>query len=149
MHRLSILIAGFAIALSSACVTAPKSAEPAKPGIAAFKKDVRLGNQTSNVCFASQIGDLRGMSKDTIIVKSGLGDEFIIEVTQDCQTLQSALSLSMESGFSCLSDFDKIIIDNAEKCTVQSMHRWNENVDPVDLQGIRPEDIEPIMEPLK
>lgn len=137
------------LVLFTACATAPQSPEPPKPGIAAFKKDLRLGDKAENVCFAGQIGHARGLSQNTVIVKSGLGDEFVIEVTQDCQTLESVRSLAMEAGFSCLSDSEKIIIDGSEKCTVQSMHRWNENVDPVDLQGIRPEDVEPIMEPLK
>jgi len=127
-------------------------------GIAAFKDDARLGEQVSRICFASRIDGFRTVSKDTVIVESGLRDEFMIETLGSCQNLRHAQGLGLDAGLSCLSDFDKIIVfDSAfgtqttpfsqERCAIKSIHRWNEDVDPAS--GLRPEDVEPVMEPLQ
>ncbi len=156
--RLSTVI--IALALLSCTSTPTDSSERPTSGIAALKKDARLGEEVGRICFAGQIDGFRTFSKDMVIVESGLRKEFIVETVGGCQNLRQAQAIGLPSGLSCLSDMDKILVyDSAfgtqttpfstERCSIRSIHRWNEKADPVELDGIRPEDIEPIMEPLK
>ncbi len=150
-YRLS-LIPLLSLALAGCMTTAAPSDTP-QAGVAKYKRDMRLGESVSNICFAGQIGAFRLFGQDTVIVKSGLGDEFILDVAPGCSPLDIANSVAMETGKSCLAAQDNIIVAESsgvsENCTVLSIYRWNEEVDPVDLQGIRPEDVQPVMPPLK
>lgn len=135
------------------CMSSPTPSEVPQTGVAAYKKDIRLGEKVGNVCFAGQIGEYRLFGRDTLIVTSGFGDEFILDIAPGCTPLEVASSVKMEPGNSCLAVQNEIVIAESSgvsaNCRVQSINRWHEDVDPVDLQGIRPEDVEPVMDPLK
>jgi len=144
------------------CTTAPtdSGADGNLKGIAKLAGDPRLGEPVKRICFASRIDGFRSSTKDTIIVESGLKKEFILETMPGCNNLRNAQAIGLDTGFSCLSALDSLLVYDSsfgtqttpfsqEKCAIKSIHRWNENADPVDLGGIRPEDVEPIMPPLK
>lgn len=160
MHVIFKASLGLIGVLALGCATTQDPETQSQKGIAAFAQDVRLGEQVSRICFASQIDGFRAASKDTVIVESGLRKEFILETMGSCQNLRHAQAIGLEKGISCLTEFDNILVfDSAfgtqstpfsnERCAIKSIHRWNEDVDPVDLEGIPPEDLEPIMAPLK
>lgn len=149
-----------ALACLSCTSTPTDPSDQLATGIVVLKKDPRLGEEVGRICFAGQIDGFRTYSKDLVIVESGLRKEFIVETASGCQNLRHAQAIGLPSGLSCLSDLDRILVyDSAfgtqttpfstERCAIRSIHRWNEKADPVELDGIRPEDIEPIMEPLK
>jgi len=158
MTRIGATLA--ALALLGCTSTPTDTAEKPASGIAALKEDPRLGEQVGRICFASRIDGFRNATKNTVIVESGLKKEFILETMGSCQNLRHAQAIGLPSGFSCLSELDSLMVYDSsfgtqttpfsnERCAIRSIHRWNEDVDPTDLGGIRPEDVEPIMEPLK
>ncbi len=144
------------------CETTSTNESGEKPlkGIAALKDDARLGEKVDRICFASQIDGFRATTKNTLIVESGLRKEFIMETFGGCSNLRGAQAVSLPTGFSCLSDRDSIIVHDSvfgtettpfsnQRCSIKSIHRWNENADEVDMDGLTGADVEPIMEPLK
>lgn len=161
MQKRVLISVGIVSLLSLGCTSTP-TADGEKPltGIATMKDDIRLGEQVERICFASQIDGFRAATKNTVIVESGLRKEFILEMNRGCNNLRNAQGIGLDTGFSCLSDMDRVLVyDSAfatqttpfstERCSIKSIHRWNEKADEVDLDGLRPEDVEPIMEPLK
>ena len=149
-----------ALLLLGCATTTDENGEKPERGIAALKDDARLGEKVNRICFASQIDGFRANTRETVIVESGLRKEFILEMFGGCSNLRDAQAISLPSGFSCLSDKDNIIVHESvfttattpfsnQSCSIKSIHRWNETPDETDMDGIRPEDVEPIMEPLK
>jgi len=154
--------AAFAVIAMVGCATTqqqPRRTLSAADGFTALKNDIRIGERVNRICFAGQINEHRGKTIDTVIVKSGLNREFILETAGTCANLKDAQSVELEDGFSCLAQSDSLLVYGSasnpdspfseERCTINSIHRWNEEVDPVDLGGLRPEDYEPTIPPLK
>jgi len=161
MNKIALVTTCLMATLAFGCTTTSTDfGEETVRGVAALANDPRLGEEVSRICFASQIDGFRAASRDTVIVESGFKDEFVLGMMGSCQNLQQAQAIALDTGLSCLTEFDNIIVfDSAfgkqtspfsqEKCAIKSIHRWNEGIDDTELGGIDPKDIEPIMEPLE
>lgn len=162
MQKQVLMVAVATSLLLTGCETTSTNENGEKPlrGIAALKDDARLGEKVNRICFARQIDGFRAATKNTVIVESGLRKEFIIETFGGCSNLRDAQGISLPTGFSCLSDKDSIIVHDSvfktettpfsnQRCSIKSIHRWNEKPDAVDMDGLTSDDVEPIMKPLE
>lgn len=160
-HKL-LISALIASVLIQGCETTAMQGDEDRPlrGVAAFQDDARLGEKVNRICFASQIDGFHSATRDTVIVEGGARKEFLVEMFAGCSNLKSAQALSLPKGYSCLSDRDNIIVHESafgtaitpfsnQSCSIKSIHRWNEKVDAVDMEGLTDADVEPSMAPMK
>ena len=137
MGILTKVVLGTSVLFLAACQTT-NADEDTERGIAAFSDDIRLGEEVSKICFAGQIDGFRDTRRDTVILESGVRDEYIVEVMGGCQNLRHAGSIALDTNMSCLHKFDNIIVfDSAfatkttpfsqERCAIKSIYKWDED----------------------
>lgn len=122
-----------AAVLFAACSTPAENSERVR-GIAQFKDDPRLGEQTDQICFASSIDGFSATTRDTVVVDEG-GDSYIIEVFGSCLPLRDAQKLGFENT-SCVRKGDRMIVSedliggsggpfDTQTCSIRSIYKWD------------------------
>lgn len=125
-----IAAAGFV----SACASTGNSDER---GIAAFKDDVRLGEEVSKICFNRTIDGFSNAKRDTVVL-SGVGNkDHIVEVGGVCTNLRHAQSIAIDSTLSCVTRGDYLLVSESafsindgtgmgpDRCIIKKIHKWD------------------------
>lgn len=129
-----ILMALSAAALS-ACATPDKDRAR---GIAKYDGDARLGEQVDKICFASGIDGFGETTRNTVIVREGVRDNYLVEVYGGCINLEGAQSIGLDSRQGCVRKGDNLIVseslfvnDNVgigpQSCAIKSIYKWNKD----------------------
>lgn len=132
MKRTILFAAAMALTLV-ACTTASENDEVR--GIAKYEGDPRLGEEVDKICFTRNIDGFTGATKDTIILES-VNKEYIVEVERNCYNLRNAMGVTLDTGLSCLSKFDHIVVYDTlvggpaagpgpDRCAIKSINKWD------------------------
>ena len=126
-----------AAAVLTACSTMADG-EPKARGIAQFADDVRLGEEVSKVCFNRSIDGFGETTDDTVVLKRGVSDEYIVEVFGVCQDLDFAQRIALDSHSSCLRRNDYLIVSDSiagsdpnglDRCSIRKIHKWDSDAE--------------------
>ncbi len=123
-----------AIAIT-ACATANDGEGKAK-GIAAFIDDPRLGAPVDKICFSRNIDGFSDNTDDTVVLKRGVNEEYIVEMFGNCQPLRYAQRIGLVNRTSCLTRLDSLIVSESvfgnstnpfdnQRCQINRIHKWN------------------------
>ncbi len=104
-------------------------------GIAAFADDPRLGEEISKVCFSSTIDGFTDATRDTVVLKKGVSDEYIVEVMGSCRDLKYAQRIGIDTHLSCLTRTDYLIVSDSafgnstgigpDRCPINRIYKWD------------------------
>jgi hypothetical protein len=134
LHHLilsTIIVAGL-----TACAGVPVSSDKPK-GIAAFVNDARLGEQVQKICFNRNIDGFYNATQDTIVLTTGISDDYIVEVRGVCNNLRFAKSIAVDSTLSCVTRGDALLVSvsafslsdgtsiGPDRCLIEKMYKWN------------------------
>lgn len=127
----SFIIAAFLATLSAGCST-PAAKTPAELAEAA-KPDPRQGEEVRNICFTQQIRSWRALDNRSVIVESGVRDEYKLDLIGACQPNDAFTSIGLVSrvgGGSCLESGDKLVTDarySMGSCSIRRIYKWNKD----------------------
>lgn len=123
MYKLSLSCLLLPIFLT-ACATAGET----KPrGIAAFDGDPRLGERVDKVCFTRGIDSFSDNTQDTVVLRRGPRDEYLVTTSGFCAHLDYAQSVGLRSRTSCLRDTDQIYVSSGMAFGSQNAHLKNQS----------------------
>lgn len=118
--------------LLAACESLP--GEPVPRGIAAYEGDVRLGERTDRICFASSIDGFSVNRDRTVVLRDGR-KEYLVEVYGACPELDFAQSIGIEARTGCLTRNDALIVSSSlsgsnvgagpNRCMIKEIHTWD------------------------
>jgi hypothetical protein len=105
-------------------------------GIAAFESDPRLGEQVNKICFKRNIDGFSNATRDTVVLSSGVNDDYIVKVFGNCTNLRHAQGIAIDSNLSCVSENDYLIVSESvfpsndrafdlERCAIDKIHKWD------------------------
>ena len=126
-----------AAALGAALIALAACAAPGEPQPPAFADDPRLGEETSRICFTSQINGFNANTSRSVVVELGVNEHYLLEIAGPCPDLDHALSLGFnERSGGCLTRGDSIIpFDTAfgdntlgmqpRSCLIRRIYEWN------------------------
>ena len=134
--NLVLFLTTSAIVLGS-CTSTPTARDVER--LDRFTQDARFGEQVNSVCFKGNIDNFRGNTRDSVIVRRGVSDEYVLFIDQ-CRDLEYANALTFDGSGSCLRKFDRLRVFQSgigglardrspELCQVEAIYRWNESVD--------------------
>lgn len=132
------ILAACAAVLFAGCTTPPAQtaaqiAENAKP-------DPRQGEEVRNICFTQQIRSWRALDRRSVIVESGVREEYKLDLVGGCQPDDAFTSIGLISrvgGGSCLESGDKLVTDerfNMGACTIRKIYKWNKDAAKPDAK---------------
>lgn len=113
-------------------------------GIAAFAEDARLGEAVNKICFNRNIDGFRTMNRDTVVLQSGISDEYLVEVGGVCSNLQHAQSMAIDSSLSCVRRNDYLIVSDSafslddgigigpDRCIIKKIHKWDKDAEQAE-----------------
>lgn len=124
-----------ASSLLAACATAPSDTPK---GAAKFADDPRLGAQVGKICFNRSIDGFSRNDRDTVVVREGVNDHYLIEVRGACTNLRHAQSIGIDSSLSCVTRSDALIVSTSaftlndpvqrpERCLISAIYEWDED----------------------
>ena len=133
---LPLIAACVSAAAISAAAAAPKKGEEAKA------PDPRLGEEVSNICFASTINGWRSVKgeDDVVLLEKGVNDWYRVELSGGCDEhlFRSAMTIGIDSrpGGGCVSRGDVIIVKDSpgftRRCMITRMYKWDEKAADTD-----------------
>ena len=104
-------------------------------GIDALKDDVRLGAKVEKICFNRNIDGFSNATKDTVVLSSGVKDDYVVEVRGVCQNLSFAQSIGIDSSLSCVRRGDYLIVSDSafghggglgpDRCFIDKIYKWD------------------------
>lgn len=105
--------------------------------LARYADDPRLGEQVDRVCFANTIDDFRENTEDSVILRRGVSDDYLVFVN-GCRDLEYANALALQNSGSCLRRQDRLTIFqqgfgrlgrdvSPNFCAVDVIYIWNED----------------------
>jgi len=127
----SFIIAACAAALFAGCTT-PAAQTPEQRAEAA-KPDPRQGEEVRNICFTQQIRGWRALDRRSVIVESGVKDEYKLDLVGACQPDNAFTSIGLISrvgGGSCLESGDRLVTDERYgmgACSIRKIYKWNKD----------------------
>ena len=136
---------GFLVSsLVAACAT---TNEDTPKGAAKFAGDARLGEKVDRVCFNRTIDSFLRNDRDTLVIREGVNDHYLIEVRGICSNLRHAQSIGFASALSCVTRNDHIIVSTSpftlkdrttppQRCMISEIYEWNEDA----LEDSEPDD---------
>ncbi len=123
------LITVLAAATLAACASAPGEAR--SRGIGKYSDDPRLGEETSQICFASAIDGFSLNERDTVVLHEGR-DRYMVEVTGGCMDLEDAFGIGVDTTSNCVTRGDSIVVSQAlggtfapQRCMITKIHKWD------------------------
>lgn len=134
-----ILSTAGAIALSAAlaaCQT-PGALDGGPEDFMSYVDDPRLGEEVGRICFSRQIHGFGETTEDTVIVRTGVNERYLIKTFGRCADLEFANSMALDQfGASCLTEGDSIIpYDTAfgpdavglppRACRIDEIYEWH------------------------
>ena len=134
MKKIALILAS-SILIFSGCATTPTDDKPR--GVAALQGDKRLGEQVDKICFNRSIDGFSATTKDTVVLKRGVSDEYLVEVFGICRDLDRAQSIGIASRQSCLSANDSLIVSTSafslndgtgigpDRCRINRIFKWD------------------------
>ncbi len=142
----SAIVLVLASVLAAACATPASETSNAK-GVAKYAEDARLGEETRNICFASNIDSFGNTTRDTFTVRNG-SKSYLIEVYGGCPYLRDAERVAIGSTTtSCLQRGDRIIVSDSisglgdessglgtHTCTVKAIYDWDPKAKPEETE---------------
>jgi len=126
-----------AVGLLAACATTPSD----KPrGAAKFAEDPRLGEKVDKICFNRSIDGFSQNDRDTVVVREGVNQHYLIEVRGVCSNLRHAQSIGIDSSLSCVTRHDHLIVSTSsfslndgitppDRCTIRAIYEWDEDAE--------------------
>ncbi|MFN4024911.1 MAG: DUF6491 family protein [Hyphomonas sp.] len=118
--------------LLAACESMPGN--PVPRGIAAYEGDVRLGERTDRICFASSIDGFSANKDRTVVLRDGR-KEYLVEVYGACPELDFAQSIGIEARTGCLTRSDALIVSSSltgsgagtgpNRCMIKEIYTWD------------------------
>ena len=133
----AMALPALAAALLAACSTMADGEAKAR-GIAQFADDVRLGEEVSKVCFNRSIDGFGETTDDTVVLKRGVSEEYIVEVFGVCQDLDFAQRIALDSHSSCLRRNDYLVVSDSiagsdpnglDRCSIRKIHKWDSDAE--------------------
>lgn len=133
-----LLLAAAAILLPAglaACESPGMSDEP--ENFMGYQGDPRLGEQVDRICFTRQISGFGETTDDTVIVRAGVNEHYLVKTFSRCTDLEHANSMALDQfNASCLRDGDSIIAyDSAfgpdaigmppRACLIDEIYQWH------------------------
>ena len=125
-------------ALASACAT---TAPDEPKGVAKFAEDPRLGEKVDRICFNRSIDSFHSNDRDTVVVREGVNDHYLIEVRGICPNLRRAQTIGIDAFSSCVSRNDALIVSSSpfslndetsigpDRCLIRSIYKWDEDAE--------------------
>lgn len=127
----SFIAAAFMATLLAGCTT-PAVQTPAEMAEAS-KPDPRQGSEVRNICFTQQIRSWRALDNRSVIVESGVRDEYKLDLIGACQPNDAFTSIGLVSrvgGGSCLESGEKLVTDerySMGSCSIRKIYKWNKD----------------------
>jgi Family of unknown function (DUF6491) len=134
-HTHTLTLAACTAILLAACTTPP--AKTAAELAEAAKPDPRQGEEVRNICFTQQIRGWRALDRKSVIVESGVHDEYKLALVGSCRPDDAFTSIGLISrvgGGSCLESGDKLVTDerySMGSCMIGNIYKWNKDADKV------------------
>lgn len=142
-HVFTLTASALALVLS-ACATSGTDADPnTSRGIAAFEGDARLGEKVDRICFTQSIDSFYDSEHDTVVLRRGVRDDYIVEVSGYCRSLDNAQSVGLDTrSGSCLTRGDSLIVSESlfarnatdldiDRCMVRAINKWDRDAIPL------------------
>lgn len=126
-----ILAATAACAMLGACASTEDANEAN-----ARADDPRRGAEVDRVCFTSSIDGFGETTRDTVVVREGVNDYYLVEVFGGCYNLRNAQSLAFDTFSGCLTRGDSLIAYTSAfgpdpmdtpnvKCRINNIYKWD------------------------
>lgn len=142
--RIGYLVGAFVAAgILTAC--ASTAADDGKErGLAAFKNDVRLGEEVSKICFNRNIDGFSNATRDTVVLDAGPSKDYIVQVKGACSTLRYAQSIAIDSTLSCVTRGDYLLVSDSafslddgtgmgpDRCMIDKIHKWDKRAEKAE-----------------
>ncbi|MFC6200087.1 DUF6491 family protein [Ponticaulis profundi] len=147
MHRDKAIpmVYGALVFLLSACATAANGASSDEPrGIERYAGDPRLGEEVSNMCFASSVDSFSENTDDTVVLAISPKKSYLVEVDRGCYNLDTAQSIGLAASMSCASKGDKLIVSDSafglgqssgigpSSCLIKGIYEWDKDALKMD-----------------
>lgn len=129
------MIAGLAAA---ACSTAPQPSAETATLAAAETPDPRLGERVDKICFTRNIDSFQETTRNSVIVRVGVNDFYLVETFGPCFDLNFAQSIGFESRTgSCLRRTDRLSVSDSafglhrsgglgpQRCQIRAIYEWD------------------------
>lgn len=131
-----LILAACAAILFAGCTT--PSADTAAQAAENAKPDPRQGEAVRNICFTQQIHSWRTLDRRSVIVESGVKQEYKLDLVGGCQPDNAFTSIGLISrvgGGSCLETGDKLVTDarfDGGACMISKIYKWNKDAPKPD-----------------
>lgn len=124
-----------ASSLLAACATAPSDTPK---GAAKFADDPRLGAKVDKICFNRSIDSFSRNDRDTVVVREGPNEHYLIEIRGACINLRHAQTIAFDSSLSCVTRTDALIVSTSaftlndptrgpQRCRISEIYEWDDD----------------------
>jgi hypothetical protein len=132
MKLQTLLVISAFLTISCASTNIDREAER----LARFADDPRFGAEVNSVCFKGAIQDFRENTRDSVIVRRGVSEDYVLFVDQ-CRDLEDANALAFQSSQSCVRPFDRLSVFqqgigglardvSPNVCRIEAIYKWDE-----------------------
>ncbi len=121
-------------------------------GASAFASDPRLGEAVNKICFNRSIDGFSDNRRDTVVLRKGVSEDYLVEVYGGCINLRNAKSIGIVSRMNCIGRGDDLIVSESvfshndqpgmgpQRCSVKAIYKWDKSASGVEQLVSKPQD---------